>query len=50
MLTRSRHEHKKEAEALGLAAYEYAFYTAVADKDPASKLMQKDKLANLPWC
>ncbi len=32
---------------LGLTAYEYAFYTAVADNDSARDLMQKDKLREL---
>jgi type I restriction enzyme R subunit len=37
----------KEAEELGLTAYEYAFYTAVADNDSARELMQKEKLREL---
>jgi type I restriction enzyme R subunit len=37
----------KEAEELGLTAYEYAFYTAVADNDSARELMGKEKLREL---
>jgi len=37
----------KEAEELGLTAYEYAFYTAVADNESARELMQKDTLREL---
>ena len=37
----------KEPQELGLTAYEYAFYTAVADNDSARELMQKDKLREL---
>ena len=36
-----------EAKALGLTDFEYAFYTAVSDKDSAKELMQKDKLREL---
>lgn len=40
-------EMDKEAEAMGLTDYEYAFYTAVADNDSAKELMHKDKLREL---
>lgn len=36
-----------EAKALGLTAFEYAFYTAVANNDSAQELMEKDKLREL---
>lgn len=36
-----------EAAALGLNAFEYAFYTAVANNRSARELMQKDKLREL---
>lgn len=36
-----------EAKALGLTAYEYGFYTAVAQNDSAKELMQKEKLRDL---
>ena len=37
----------REAKALGLTEFEYAFYTAVADNQSARELMQKDKLREL---
>jgi type I restriction enzyme R subunit len=37
----------KDASALNLSEYEYAFYTAVADNDSACELMKKDKLREL---
>ena len=37
----------KEAKAMGLSDFEYAFYTAVADNQSARELMQKDKLREL---
>ncbi|HEY3487073.1 MAG TPA: type I restriction enzyme endonuclease domain-containing protein, partial [Gammaproteobacteria bacterium] len=37
----------KEAEALGLNDFEYAFYTAVANNESAKQLMQQDKLREL---
>jgi len=37
----------KEASALGLTDFEYAFYTAVADNKSAKELMQHDKLREL---
>jgi type I restriction enzyme, R subunit len=40
-------EMDKEAEALGLSDYEYAFYTAVANNESAKELMHKDKLREL---
>jgi len=36
-----------EAQEMGLSAYEYAFYTAVANNDSARELMQQDKLREL---
>ncbi|MCL1916245.1 MAG: DUF3387 domain-containing protein, partial [Desulfovibrionaceae bacterium] len=36
-----------EAKAMGLTAYEYAFYTAVAANDSARELMGKEKLREL---
>jgi len=36
-----------EARAMGLTAYEYAFYTAVAENDSARELMGKEKLREL---
>lgn len=36
-----------EAELLGLNAFEYAFYTAVANNESAKELMQRDKLREL---
>lgn len=36
-----------EAQQMGLSDFEYAFYTAVANNDSASELMQKDKLREL---
>ena len=40
-------EMDKEAKAMGLSDFEYAFYTAVASNDSARELMQKDKLREL---
>ncbi|OAV67402.1 Type I restriction enzyme R protein [Bacteroidales bacterium Barb6XT] len=40
-------EMDNEAEAMGLADFEYAFYTAVSANDSAQKLMGKDKLREL---
>jgi type I restriction enzyme R subunit len=40
-------EMDKEAEALHLSDFEYAFYTAVADNESARELMQQDKLREL---
>lgn len=40
-------ETDKEPEAMGLSDFEYAFYTAIANNDSASQLMQKDKLREL---
>ncbi len=40
-------EMDNEAKQMGLTAFEYAFYTAVADNDSARELMQKDKLREL---
>ena len=37
----------KEPEEMGLSAYEYAFYTAIADNKSARELMQKEKLRQL---
>ena len=37
----------KEAQEMGLTAFEYAFYTAVASNDSAKMLMQHDKLREL---
>ena len=37
----------KEPEEMGLSAYEYAFYTAIADNKSARELMQKEKLREL---
>lgn len=37
----------KEAKALDLTDFEYAFYTAVADNQSARELMQKEKLREL---
>ena len=37
----------KQAEAMGMSDYEYAFYTAVANNDSARELMQQDKLRKL---
>jgi|CXWL01.1.fsa_nt_gi type I restriction enzyme R subunit len=37
----------EEAKNLGLSAFEYAFYTAVASNDSAKQLMQQDKLREL---
>jgi type I restriction enzyme R subunit len=37
----------QEPGELGLTAYEYAFYTAIADNDSARELMAKDKLREL---
>ncbi len=36
-----------EAQEMGLSAYEYAFYTAVASNNSARELMQQDKLREL---
>lgn len=36
-----------EATAMGLTAFEYAFYTAIANNDSAKELMQKEKLREL---
>lgn len=40
-------EKDNEAKRMGLTAYEYAFYTAVADNNSARELMGKDKLREL---
>jgi type I restriction enzyme R subunit len=40
-------EMDKEAKAMGLSDFEYAFYTAVASNESARELMQKDKLREL---
>ncbi|MBZ4657182.1 MAG: Type restriction-modification system, restriction subunit [Methermicoccus sp.] len=40
-------EMDKEAKAMGLSDFEYAFYTAVASNDSARELMQQDKLREL---
>ncbi|WP_077728715.1 HsdR family type I site-specific deoxyribonuclease [Methylocaldum sp. 14B] len=40
-------ESDKQAEALGMSDYEYAFYTAVANNKSARELMQQDKLREL---
>lgn len=40
-------EMDAEAKDLGLSDFEYAFYTAVADKDSARKLMEQDRLREL---
>lgn len=37
----------KEPQEMGLTAYEYGFYTAIANNDSAKELMQKDKLREL---
>lgn len=37
----------KEANALGLTEYEYAFYTAVASNESALELLQQDRLKEL---
>ena len=40
-------ESDDEKENMGLTAFEYAFYTAVANNDSAKQLMQHDKLREL---
>jgi type I restriction enzyme R subunit len=40
-------EMDKEAKAMGLSDFEYAFYTAVASNESARELMQQDKLREL---
>lgn len=40
-------EIDKEPEEMGLSAFEYSFYTAVADNESARELMEKDKLREL---
>lgn len=40
-------EMDKEPEELGLSAYEYAFYTAVANNESAKQLLEQDKLREL---
>ena len=37
----------KEPEEMGMSAFEYAFYTAVANNKSARELMEKDKLREL---
>ncbi len=37
----------KEPEEMKMSAFEYAFYTAVANNESARELMQKDKLREL---
>lgn len=46
-LSKEIHEMDKEPQAMGLTAYEYAFYTAIAHNDSAKEIMEKDKLREL---
>jgi len=46
-LSKEMTDMDKEAAALHLSDFEYAFYTAVADNQSARELMQKDKLREL---
>jgi type I restriction enzyme R subunit len=46
-LAKEIRETNKEPEQIGLAEYEYAFYTAVADNKSALELMGKEKLREL---
>jgi type I restriction enzyme R subunit len=46
-LSKSIVELDNEPKKLGLTNYEYAFYTAVANKESAKDVMQHDKLREL---
>ncbi|OJH81774.1 type I restriction-modification system restriction subunit [Serratia marcescens] len=46
-LAKTIQESDSLASQLNLSAYEYAFYSAVADNDSARELMQKEKLREL---
>jgi type I restriction enzyme R subunit len=46
-LSKEIHEMDKEPDKMNLSAYEYAFYTAIANNESATELMGKDKLREL---
>ncbi len=46
-MPRLSEESDSLASQLNLSAYEYAFYSAVADNDSARELMEKEKLREL---